>query len=153
MSNYKTRQAVESDFPTIIDMIKELALFEKVPEKVVNTVEFMKNERDFFGCLVVENEKKEIIAMALYFFAYFTWVGKSLYLDDLYVLPEYRNQGIGSSLLSEIYKIAKTENCRRLRWQVINWNTEAIKLYQKAGATIDNEWSNCDFDFEQIKRF
>jgi GNAT superfamily N-acetyltransferase len=153
MSDYKIRKAIESDFPAVLDMIKELALFEKAPEKVLNTVEFMQNEKYLFGCLVAENENHEVIAMAIYFFAYFTWVGKSLYLDDLYVLPDYRGNGVGSALLKEIYNIAKTENCRRLRWQVINWNTPAIKLYEREGANIDNEWSNCDFDIEQIKGF
>lgn len=153
MSTYTIRKAGENDFPQILEMIKELALFEKAPEKVINTVEYMKQDKDLFGCLVVENDNSEIIAMALYFYAYFTWVGKSLYLDDLYVKPDFRGKGIGSMLLDEIYKIAKSENCRRLRWQVINWNTPAIKLYEKAGAVIDNEWSNCDFDYEQIKNF
>ncbi len=153
MSTYTIRKAGENDFPQILEMIKELALFEKAPEKVINTVEYMKQDKDLFGCLVVENDNSEVIAMALYFYAYFTWVGKSLYLDDLYVKPDFRGKGIGSMLLDEIYKIAKSENCRRLRWQVINWNTPAIKLYEKAGAIIDNEWSNCDFDYEQIKSF
>ncbi len=153
MSACIIRKAEERDFPKILEMIKELALFEKAPEKVLNSVEFMKQDKDLFGCLVAENENSELIGMALYFYAYFTWVGKSLYLDDLYVKPEFRCAGIGSLLLDEIYKIAKSENCRRLRWQVINWNTPAIRLYEKAGATIDNEWSNCDFDYEQIKNF
>jgi GNAT superfamily N-acetyltransferase len=90
--------------------------------------------------------------MALYFYAYFTWVGKSLYLDDLYVKPEHRGKGIGTALLDKIFEKAKSENCRRLRWQVLNWNTPAIKMYEKAGAIIDNEWSNCDFDYEELKR-
>jgi len=153
MSNYTIRKAEERDFSFILEMIQELALFERAPEKVINTVEFMKEEKELFGCVVVENSNSEIIGMAIYFFAYFTWVGKSLYLDDLYIKPEFRGKGIGSELLDEIYKIAKDNNCRRLRWQVINWNTPAIKLYEKAGATIDNEWSNCDFDHEQIKNF
>ena len=151
--NYTIRLAEEKDYPQILDFIKDLALFERAPEKVLNTVDFMKQEKDLFGCYVAVNENDELIAMALYFFAYFTWVGKSLYLDDLYVKPEYRGYRIGSALLKKIFELAKTENCRRLRWQVINWNGKAIDLYHKVGATIDNEWSNCDFDYEQIKRF
>jgi GNAT superfamily N-acetyltransferase len=147
------RHAEEEDYPVILQFIKELALFEKAPDKVLNTVEFMKQEKDLFGCFVSENENGEIIGMALYFFAYFTWVGKSLYLDDLYVKPEFRGFGIGSELLKKIFALAKEENCRRLRWQVINWNDKAIKLYEKVGVTIDNEWSNCDFDFNQIQEF
>lgn len=153
MNEYKISPAKKDDYPEILAMIKELALFEKAPEKVINTVEQMSKETDLFRSLVVKNNKSEIIGFALYFYAYFTWVGKSLYLDDLYVKPDYRNKGIGSALLKEIFKIAKSENCKRLRWQVLNWNKDAIKLYKKSGAFIDNEWSNCDFDYEQIKKF
>lgn len=153
MSEYTIRIAEENDFPKILEMIKELALFEKAPEKVINSVDFMKQEKDLFGCYVAETESGEITGMALYFFAYFTWVGKSLYLDDLYVSPEHRGKGIGTALLDKIFEKAKSENCRRLRWQVIHWNTPAIKMYKKVGATIDNDWINCDFDHEQIKRF
>lgn len=153
MSEYTIRTAEENDFPKILEMIKDLALFEKAPEKVINSVDFMKQEKNLFGCYIAETESGKIIGMALYFYAYFTWVGKSLYLDDLYVLPDYRGQGIGTDLLDKIFETAKLEKCRRLRWQVIHWNTPAIKMYEKAGATIDNDWINCDFDYEQIKMF
>ncbi|MDR2009234.1 MAG: GNAT family N-acetyltransferase [Bacteroidales bacterium] len=153
MKNYNIRVAEDKDFPYIINLIKDLARFEKAEEKVINTPELMKEEKNLFGCFVVEKEDGEVIGMALYFFAYFTWVGKSLYLDDLYVKPEYRGEGIGTALLDEIFKLAKKENCRRLRWQVLNWNERAIDLYKKVGATIDNEWSNCDFDYDQIQNF
>lgn len=152
MNEILIRNAEENDFPEILGMIKELALFEKAPEKVINSVELMKQEKNLFGCFISVDEKGNITGMALYFYAYFTWVGKSLYLDDLYVKPEYRGKGIGTALLDKIFEKAKSENCRRLRWQVLNWNTPAIKMYEKAGAFIDNEWSNCDFDYEELKR-
>lgn len=151
--NYSIRPAVETDFPDILSIIKELALFEKAPEKVTNTVEQMKEDQSYFRCFVVETEQKEIAAIALYYFAYYTWVGKSLYLDDLYVREPFRQQGIASALLQKIFEVAKTENCKRVRWQVLNWNANAIKLYEKCGATIDNEWSNCDFDRQGIVNF
>lgn len=147
------RPSTPQDYPAIIGLIKELALFEKAPEKVTNTAEQMASEDDYFHCFVVENEQKEVIAMALYFMAYYTWIGKSLYLDDLYVKEEYRGQGIGSQLLNKLFEVAKEENCKRVRWQVINWNAPAIALYEKAGASIDNEWSNCDFDQQGIAEF
>jgi GNAT superfamily N-acetyltransferase len=150
---YTIRIAVESDYTQILDAIKELATFELAPEKVINSVDQMIEEKNHFGCFVAVLDSGEIVGIALYFYAYFTWVGKSLYLDDLYVKPEYRGHGIGTELLKKIFALAKEENCKRLRWQVINWNHEAIKLYEKVSATIDNEWSNCDFDYEQIKRF
>jgi len=151
--NFTIRFAEEADFPVILDIIKALALFEKAPEKVTNTVEQMKAEKDYFNCLVAINEEGEIIAICLYFFAYYTWVGKSLYLDDLYVLEPYRRHGIAAALLNELFEIARRERCNRVRWQVLDWNEHAIQFYKKIGATIDNEWINCDFDRKGIMEF
>ena len=147
------RYATEQDYAEIIGMIKELALFEKAPERMTNTEKQMKEEKDLFQCILAEDEKGNILGMALYFFAYFTWVGKSLYLDDLYVKEQYRGNGVGKILLKELMKIALDENCKRVRWQVLDWNTNAIELYKKAGATLDSEWLNCDFEHDQIKKF
>jgi len=144
--NYTIRFATEADFPAILDIIKALAHFEKAPEKVTNTVEQMKAEKDFFNCLIAENDRGEVIAICLYFFAYYTWVGKSLYLDDLYVLEPYRRQGIATALLDQLFEIAREEKCNRLRLQVLNWNENAIQFYKKIGATIDDAWLNCDLD-------
>ncbi|PKP01946.1 MAG: GNAT family N-acetyltransferase [Bacteroidetes bacterium HGW-Bacteroidetes-6] len=143
--NINLRPATEADFPEIIGMIKELALFEKAPEKVTNSVEQMQREKDLFRCIMAENETGQIVGMALYFFAYYTWVGKSLYLDDLYIKPQYRGNGIGTMLLNEIMRISKEEKCTRVRWQVLDWNTPAIELYKKMGMTLDDEWINCDW--------
>ena len=151
--NYTIRTAVADDYPAILNIIKELALFEKAPEKVTNTVEQMKAEQDYFHCLVAVDEAGTVIAICLYFFAYYTWVGKSLYLDDIYVLEPYRRQGIASSLLDRLFEVARKEKCNRVRWQVLNWNENAIQLYQKYGATIDGEWLNCDFDRQGIADF
>ena len=147
------RKASEKDFSAILSLIKELATFEKSPEKVMNTVEQMKKEKDFFQCFVAETEEREIVGIALYFFAYYTWIGKSLYLDDLYVKESFREQKIGTRLLKKIFEIAKKENCKRVRWQVLNWNKLAIDMYRKIGANMDNEWINCDFDYQGIKEF
>ncbi|MEZ5106571.1 MAG: GNAT family N-acetyltransferase [Draconibacterium sp.] len=147
------RKATEADFPAILGLIKELALFEKAPEKVTNTLEQMEMEKDFFKCMVAETKSGEIAGMALYFFAYYTWVGKSLYLDDLYVKENYRKMKIGTALLNEIMSIARAENCKRVRWQVLNWNENAINMYKKSGAIIDGEWLNCDFDATGIQNF
>lgn len=147
------RTANNKDFPAILGMIKELALFEKAPEKVTNTVEQMMEEQDYFQCLVAEDENGSIVAMALFYFAYYTWVGKSLYLDDLYVKEAYRGCGIGSQLLNEVFDVARNENCKRVRWQVLDWNTPAIALYKKAGADIDASWCNCDFESQGIMEF
>jgi len=151
--NFTIRSAGEADFPAILSIIKALALFERAPEKVTNTVEQMKAEKDYFNCLVAVNEDDEVIAICLYFFAYYTWVGKSLYLDDLYVLEQYRRHGIAAALLNELFEIARREQCNRVRWQVLDWNETAINFYQKINATLDYEWVNCDFDKKGIMEF
>jgi len=151
--NFRIRPAEEADFPAILNIIKELALFEKAPEKVTNTVEQMKAEKDYFKCLVATGDEGEVVAICLYFFAYYTWVGKSLYLDDLYVLEPFRRYGIATALLGELFKIAREENCNRVRWQVLDWNENAIKFYKKIGATLDYEWVNCDFDRKGIGEY
>ncbi len=116
--NTTIRKAVEEDFTSILSLVKELAVFQKSPEKVTNTVEQMKEEKNFFRCFIAENEQKEIVGMASYSFVYYTWVGKSFYLDDLYVKESCRGQKIGSELLKKIFEVAKNENCKRVRWQV-----------------------------------
>jgi len=146
------RKGEERDFPQILALIQELADFEKAPQEVVNSVEQMQKDKEHFEFFVAE-QGDEIVGMALYFIAYFTWKGKSLYLDDLYVKKEHRGSGIGSKLLRKIFEVAKSENVNRLRWQVLDWNTPAIDLYDKIGATLDKEWINCDFDKEGISNF
>lgn len=147
------RTASENDFPSILGLIRELAAFENAPEKVTNSVEQMKSEKELFRCFVAETEKGEIVGMALYFFAYYTWVGKSLYLDDIYVKESFRKNKIGTELLKKIFEVANAEDCKRVRWQVLSWNEPAIKMYAKSGAEIDNEWLNCTFDHAGIKGF
>jgi GNAT superfamily N-acetyltransferase len=150
---YNIRKATEVDFPDILLLIKELATFEKVPEKVTNTVELMKRENEFFHCFVAETQDKEIVGIALYFFAYYTWVGKSLYLEDLFVKESFRKHKIGSALLRKIFDVARDEDCKRVRWQVLSWNENAIQFYKKSGAEIDDEWLNCNFDSNGINNF
>lgn len=147
------RKAVEKDFFAILSLIRELATFEKDLEKVTNSVEQMRNEKDFFQCYVAENDNEEIVGMAVFFFAYYTWTGKSLYLDDLYVKEIYRGKQIGTRLLKKVFEIAKSENCKRVEFQVSNWNSRAIEMYKKYGANIDTESSICKFDETKIKEF
>jgi len=147
------RPATEEDFPAILSLIKELAEYEKAPGKVTNTVAQMKNEKDLFRCFVAETGNGDIVGMALYFFAYYTWVGKSLYLDDIYVKKEFRQNKIGSALLKRIFEVAEYEHCKRVRWQVLNWNKPAIEVYRKCGAEIDDEWLNCSFDEKGISDY
>jgi GNAT superfamily N-acetyltransferase len=151
--NVTIRNAAEEDFPAILTLIKELATYEKAPDKVTNSVDQMKIEKDLFRCFVAETAKGEIVGIALYFFAYYTWVGKSLYLEDIYVKEEYRRERIGTLLIDKVFEVARNEDCKRVRWQVLNWNLPAIEMYKKCGAQIDGEWFNCNFDAEGIRNY
>jgi len=144
MTDYHIRPAIEQDFEAILGLIKELAQFEKAPEKVTNTVAQMRAEQSHFQAWVAEKPDGEIIGFALFYFVYYTWVGKSLYLDDLYVKEVYRGHKIGSKLLDKVIEIGRENNCKRIRWQVLNWNKPAIDFYKKLGADLDDEWINCD---------
>ncbi len=146
------RKATEADFPSILALVNELAVFEKAPDSVTNSVAQMQAEKDHFNVLVAETDSGDIVGMAVYFFAYFTWVGKSLYLDDLYVKADCRGEKVGTRLLAELFAIAKTENCHRLRWQVLDWNQPALALYEKLGAKIESQWHNCDFDEKAMQQ-
>ena len=147
------RQATEEDFPAILSLIRELAAYERAPGKVTNSVEQMKEEKDLFRCFVAETGEGEIIGMALYFIAYFTWVGKSLYLEDIYVKESFRKHRVGSALLRKVFEVARAESCKRVRWQVLEWNEPAIAFYRKCGAELDGEWINCNFDERGIANF
>jgi GNAT superfamily N-acetyltransferase len=148
--NVQIREATRDDFPAILEMIRELALYEKAPEKVTNTVAQMEAEQSLFRSFVAVDERGETIGMAVCFFAYYTWVGKSLYLDDIYVKEPYRGLKVGGALLKRVFELANAEGCKRLRWQVLNWNEPAIAVYQRYGSEIDDEWLNCSFDEEGI---
>ena len=140
----KIRSVHEDDFPQIVDLFKELASFQKTPDKMKNSVERMLEEKEFFHAFVAENEEKQIIGYVTYFFSYHTWSGKAMYMDDLYVKEAYRKNGIGQDLLNAVIDFAKESQCHKLRWQVSHWNTNAQEFYKKIGAEIDDvEW-NCD---------
>jgi len=147
------RKATESDFPVVLSLIKELAEYEKSPDKVTNSVSLMTEEKDLFSCYVAETTEKEIIGMAIYFFAYYTWVGKSLYLEDIYVKESFRRKKVGEALLKKVFDVAKAEKCKRVRWQVLYWNENAIAFYNKCGAEINSDWLNCTFDYDGILNF
>ena len=134
----------------LLGLIKDLATFEGAPEQVKSSVGQMKRERDSFGFFLAE-EDGNVLGAAVYFFAYYTWVGKSLYLDDLYVRPEHRRKKVGSMLLERVFKLAKQQDRKRLRLEVLDWNKIAISFYQKHGGTISREWLNCDFDSKALE--
>lgn len=142
------RPAAESDLNAIHQLIIELAEYEKEPNEVDTTVSTL--AENAFGSnplihiLVAENNAK-IIGFALYYFAYSTWKGKSLYLEDFVVNAEYRRQGIGEKLFECVIEQAKSNNCQRMDWQVLDWNTPAINFYKKYDAKLESGWLNGRF--------
>ena len=150
------REGVAEDMPSVLELIKELALFEKEPEAVVLTTEDL--VRDGFGIqplfhtfVAVENE--EIIGMALYYYRYSTWKGKTLHLEDLIVKENKRGTGAGFALYKEIIIQGKRDDVRRIEWNVLNWNTNAIKFYEKSGAKVLEDWRVVHMDESGITHF
>lgn len=141
------RPATENDFGAIVELFREFARFEHREEQMTNSMEQMKTEKEYFNCFVAVNSQHEIIGYATYFFAYFTWKGKSLYMDDLYVKESHRGAGIGKALLNKVIGLAKASHCHKLRWQVSDWNAPAIGFYKSLGAAIDAQDRNCDLEF------
>ena len=130
------RKGTKQDLPSVLNLINELALFEKAPEQVTNTIKDM--EEDGFGNNPVFNFyvaelNNKIIGIAVYFIKYSTWKGKGLYLDDLFVTEKFRGKGIGKKLFDIIIEEAKKINAKQLHWQVLDWNTPAIDFYKKYG--------------------
>lgn len=143
------REARKGDEQAIMDLIHGLALYEKAPEQVVNTAEDLAIhlfEEKICEAIVAEKDK-QIVGFALYYTNYSTWKGKCLYLEDFYVLPELRGEGIGSLLFNRVVEIAKDRGVKRMDWQVLEWNEPAIQFYQKKDAVLDSEWINGRFFF------
>lgn len=143
------REARKGDEQAIMDLIHGLALYEKAPEQVVNTAEDLGIhlfEEKICEAIVAEKDE-QIVGFALYYTNYSTWKGKCLYLEDFYVLPELRGEGIGSLLFDRVIEIAKDRGVKRMDWQVLEWNEPAIQFYQKKDAVLDSEWINGRFFF------
>lgn len=152
----RLRPAVREDVPLILDFIRELAEYERAPEKVVARVEDL--ERHLFG-----SEPRAFVVMAewggapagyaLWFFNYSTWEGRpGLYLEDLYVRPALRGRGIGRALLKHLAAVALEQGCTRYVWQVLDWNTPSLEFYKAMGATVLEEWLTCRVEGEALAR-
>ena len=134
----------ESDFESIFQLIKEFATFQKTPGKVTITPQEMIADKGLFKCFVAEDASKQIAGFASYFFVYYSWSGKAIYVVDLFVAEKFRVQRIGTQLLQKVIEHARRENCKKDRCKVSNWNKPAIEFYKKIGAEIDEVEINCD---------
>ena len=141
---FTIRKATPEDTPVIFDLIKKLAVYEKMESEVITSVEELK-ENIFthqFSKILIAEENEKPVGFALYFYNFSTFVGKpGLYLEDLFVEPEFRGKGYGKKLFVELAKIAKAEHCGRMEWSVLNWNQPAIDFYKSLQAKPMDEWT------------
>ena len=143
------RKAGLEDIPSIHKLIFELAQFEKASNEVVTTPETLHQaleERPNWVFAWVCEDKNEIIGTAICYLRYSTWKGITLYLEDLVVTQSERRTGVGSKLLNEVIRFAKQEKYKRISWQVLDWNVNAIEFYNRYPIIKDNEWINIHLD-------
>ena len=143
--NFQIRPARTEDAPIILQLIRDLAAYERAPDEVTATeeqlVEVLFGEQPTAEVLLVF-EGKSPVGFAVYFYNFSTWLGRpGLYLEDLFVKPENRGKGYGRALLVELAKIARDRGCGRMEWAVLNWNEPAIKFYRALGAKPMDEWT------------
>jgi len=143
----------KEDLPRVLELIKELAAYERAPQEVTNTVEQMEKDgfgsKPIFGFFVAELQGF-IIGISLYYWRYSTWKGKRLYLEDIVVTEKERGHGAGKMLFERTMELAIVENCSGMMWQVLEWNEPAINFYKKYGARLDDEWTNCSLERDQL---
>lgn len=147
---FSIRKAERKDCSRIMELVRELALFEKAPEQVTVTQQHF--EESGFGDnpvwwgYVAEHEGN-IVAAAIYYIRYSTWKGQRMYLEDIIVNEAYRGKGIGTMLFEKLIEEAKEKKFTGMMWQALDWNTPALDFYKKFGASFDEGWVNCHLDF------
>ena len=139
------RKAIASDIPSMMKLIVELAIYERAPNEVSNTEQMMladgfSNNR-LYDAFIAEIDGN-IVGFAITYYRYSTWKGRCLYLEDLIVTENYRNKGIGQKLFDYCLSFGKKNSCKKMIWQVLDWNQPAINFYNKNNAQLDNGWIN-----------
>ncbi|NCT09811.1 MAG: GNAT family N-acetyltransferase [Flavobacteriia bacterium] len=154
--SFIVRQGQQKDIQAILDLIIELAVFEKEPNVVEITIDDLLN--DGFSStpkfrLFVAEEENNIIGMALFYERYSTWKGKSIHLEDLIVTQNKRALGVGKALYTAVLKYAFENNFNRVAWEVLDWNTNAIEFYKSTGATYLSGWHVVQMNKENLAKF
>ena len=153
---FTIRKAIKEDASAILGLIKELAAFEKYLDAVTITVTDLKRdgfgENPLFQTIIAEKEN-EIVGMALYYYRYSTWKGRTIHLEDLIVKHSMRGQNIGSVLYKAVLQQAYNEKIRRVEWAVLDWNTPARDFYIKSGAKILDGWETVQMDEKGLKNY
>lgn len=152
----KIRKANRADMPAVLNLIKELAEFEKEPDAVITTVDILEKEgfgeNPLFHCFVAELEGR-IEGIALTYYRFSTWKGRTLHLEDLIVREDKRGSGLGSALFKKVISYAHEQGLQRVEWVVLDWNQNAIEFYERSGATILKDWYTVQMDAERMGKF
>lgn len=148
--SFKLRPATIHDVSSILDLIMQLAIYEKAPERAIATEQDLKKtlfgEKKYAEVILAissdDQKEEQAIGMALFFHNYSTWLGKpGIYLEDLYVSESHRNKGVGKALFGYLGKLARERDCGRLDWSVLRWNAPSIAFYKLLGAeSMGEEW-------------
>ncbi|MEO8887250.1 MAG: GNAT family N-acetyltransferase [Mucilaginibacter sp.] len=150
------RVAQQKDCPYLLELVHELALFERAPEEVTVTLQEFEDagfgKKPVWKAFVAEDDGK-IVAMALYYIRYSTWKGCRLFLEDLIVTENYRGKGIGKSLFDRIIVEAKETGFSGMVWQVLDWNEPALNFYKKYEASIEPGWLNASLSKQQLSNY
>lgn len=149
MDQIEIKKAQIGDVPAIMDLVKELAIFEKAPDEVSSTKDDFilggfGDKPIFESNLIYLNG--ELAGFSLWYFRFSTWKGKRFYLEDLYIKEEFRSKGLGKMLLDEAIEEAKRTKCTGMMWQVLDWNEPAIQFYNQYGVKMDAGWLNVHLD-------
>ncbi len=150
MEKITIRRAIEQDCARLLELVHELAAYEKAPEQVTVTlahfIESGFGEKPVWWAFVAEDEKG-IVGFALYYIRYSTWKGQRMYLEDILVTQEARGKGIGKLLFDRLIIEAREKKLSGMVWQVLDWNEPALNFYKKYNAKMDKEWLNGSLDF------
>ena len=153
---YLIREATQEDMAQVLDLIKELALFEKEPQAVEVTVDDLIldgfGDYKLFHCFVAQ-VNNAIVGTALVYNRYSTWKGPVLHLEDLIVTKKMRGTGLGTSLLDEVVKYGHKQGVKRICWEVLDWNEPAIKFYQSKGADVKRDWDVVHLNEKGIENY
>lgn len=154
--NYTIRDATKNDMPQVLDLIKELAKFEKEQDAVEVTINDLQEDgfgtHPAFHCFVAEVNSR-IEGIALIYNRYSTWKGKILHLEDLVVSKSMRGSGLGTALLDTVVKYGHDLGVKRINWEVVDWNEPAITFYEKKGAKVLRDWDVVWLDEAGIKNY
>ncbi len=154
--NIEIRKAAKEDMSQVLELINELAVFEKEPDAVLIAVEDLEkagfSENPQFTCFIAE-VNSEIVGMALIYFRFSTWVGKTVHLEDLVVKDKMRGKGVGEALYGKVMRYSQEQGVKRVNWVVLGWNEGAIRFYERSGANVMRDWWQVEMDETGIKNY